>query len=265
MPSNDAQPPWLTIVTVVKDAPDDFARTVESVVVQDLEGVEYVVVDSSSDSSPILASLARVPEIDCPYTCVEPRGIYPAMNAALALASGEYVYFLNAGDLLHSSDVLRQVGMALRPGSPTWAFGEVEIVQANGSRLVTPRWDYAKEKAAHFSRGRFPPHQGTFVRRDALRAQGGFDPTFTIVADYASFLKLSTVADPLYLETVIATFVEGGVSTTRWQESLRQFHRARRQVLRPAGLGAVREYAETARQAVAMGLYRGVWSRVVQR
>jgi hypothetical protein len=45
---------------------------------------------------------------------------------------------------------------------------------------------------------------------------------------------------------VIATFAEGGVSTTRWQESFRQFHAARISILRPSGALAIRERWNTA-------------------
>jgi hypothetical protein len=55
---------------------------------------------------------------------------------------------------------------------------------------------------------------------------------------------------------VIATFTEGGVSTKRWHESLRQFHQARRRILAPTGTTAVREYANSLRQAAAMAVYR---------
>ncbi|MDQ5975461.1 MAG: hypothetical protein QG661_2670 [Actinomycetota bacterium] len=250
--------PWLTVVTVVKDDPAGFAATVESLAAQDLSAVEFVVVDGSADSTGVLAALAALGEVGCEYAAMPPRGIYPAMNAALDLATGEYVYFLNAGDTLHDPEVLSRVRAALLDTRPLWAFGPVEIVGQDGSRVVTPPWDYAREKASYFSRGLFPPHQGTFVQRSALLDQGGFDPTYTIVADYASFLRLSLLADPLLLDPVIATFTEGGVSTTRWHESLRQFHQARRRILGPTGGAAVREYAYSLRQATAMAAYRRV-------
>jgi glycosyltransferase involved in cell wall biosynthesis len=250
--------PWLTVVTVVKNDPAGFATTVDSLAAQDLSGVEYVVVDSSADSTEVLATLAALGEEGRNYAAMPPRGIYPAMNAALEMATGEYVYFLNAGDTLHRDDVLARVHEALSDAEPTWAFGPVEIVGQDGRRVVTPPWDYAREKRSCFSRGLFPPHQGTFVRRTDLRDQGGFEPGYTIVADYASFLKLSLIADPLMLDPVIATFTEGGVSTRRWHESLRQFHQARRRILVPKGSAAVREYANSLRQGAAVAAYRRV-------
>ncbi len=250
--------PWLSIVTVVKDAPADFGRTVKSVVQQDLSGVEYVVVDSSADAVKTRSALEASLESGFSYSWIEPHGIYPAMNAALSIASGEYVYFLNAGDTLHDDDVLRRMCSAIMLNRPVWAFGPVEIVELDGNRVVTPPWDYEREKAAAFSRGKFPPHQGTISRRSTLLDVGGFDASYTIVADYAAFLRLTAVADPLLLDFVVATFVEGGVSTTSWPESLKQFHRARRSILAPRGAQAAREYVETVLHAAAMAANRGL-------
>ena len=101
-----------------------------------------------------------------------------------------------------------------------------------------------------------------FVRLELLRAQGGFDLGYSIVADYAAFLRLSLEHDPLYVDEVIATFREGGVSTTRWKESFRQFHRARREILAPTGVLAARERLESLRQFIMVFVSRDVLSRV---
>lgn len=258
MSSGQPASPWLSIITVVKDDADGFARTVTSIESQDTDGVEHVVVDSSR------------PPLDLPDSVgsrawVEPAGIYSAMNAALSLASGDFVLFLNAGDMLHDPAVLARVRALLSARQPTWAFGEVEIVERGGTRTVTPRWDYARERAGGFSGGHFPPHQGTFASRETLITVGGFDTSYAITADYAAFLRLSQVADPLYLDLIVATFVEGGVSTTRWRDSLAEFHRARRANLSLHGAASLREYTNTGRQFLRMAAYRGVWAKVAKR
>ena len=262
--AEEGQHPWLTIVTVVKDAPDDFLRTVESVAAQDLCDVEYVVVDSSVDANEVPACIGSFANLPIDYAWSAPRGIYPAMNEGLARASGDYVYFANAGDVFYHPDVLGRVREAAERTDAPWLFGDVEILSASGHRVTTPRWDYEHERAACFSRGHFPCHQGTFAKRSLLLAQGGFDPSYSIVADYAAFLKLSLVGDPGHLDFVVAIFAEGGVSTTRWRESFRQFHRARREILQPRGRAALREYRETVKRYAAVELYRSVWSKVVR-
>jgi glycosyltransferase len=127
--------------------------------------------------------------------------------------------------------------------------------------VVTPHWDYAAEKKNLFSRGFFPPHQGTVVRSDLLRGIGGFDTTYRIAADYAAFLRLSQAADPLQLSYVLATFREGGASTQNWQESFAEFHRARLSILHPSGVGRAREQASTWWHFAKVYAYREVINR----
>ena len=239
---------FLSVITVVKDDPDGFERSMASLLAQTFTDWELVIVDGSRDRAEIGDSLRlRIWPQAPTYRWREPGGVYDAMNAGLELAQGKFVYFLNAGDTLHSMDVLARTHELLGPSTTVWGHGPVAIRGADGSTVVTPDWDYSREKTFCFSRGRFPAHQGTFARREALVAVGGFDTRYRIAADYAAFLRLSLVADPVHLPFVVATFSEGGLSTVRWRESFREFHRARRSILEPRGVVAWRERWQTVR------------------
>ncbi len=233
--------PWLSVVTVVKDDLEGFQRSIDSLSKQSLAGVELVVVDSSANALEIPAFLSDCLITDYQSEWVEPRGIYSAMNRGLELAHGDYIYFLNAGDSFFDQLVLGDLGALVAESSPAWIIGRVQIFEQSGKSVTSALWDYETEKKALFARGLFPPHQGTVVKTEVLRSVGGFDERFTIAADYAAALSLSQVHDPLMTERVIATFFEGGVSTTRWQDSFREFHYARREVLAPRGFAALEE------------------------
>lgn len=244
--------PWLTVVTVVKDDHDGLARTVASLARGDLEGVEHVVVDSSADP---VSQIAMEPT-DARIVRQEPRGVYAAMNAGLAAATGRLAWFLNAGDEVAEPGVVARLRHHTKEA--TWAHGPVIVTSRSGTRTQTPRWEYARERRRLFARGRFPAHQGTVASVAALRSLGGFDTTYRICADYKAALGLSLIAEPVELRFPVAMFAEGGVSTTEWRASVAEFHRARRESLAPRGKAAVIELADTARQAVALGLYRSI-------
>jgi len=233
--------PWLTVVTVVKDDPEGFAHSLESLTAQDLAGVEFVVVDSSGDPETIPQLLLDVSLPDSHLEWIEPSGIYSAMNTGLGQAQGDFIYYLNAGDTFCDARVLGDIRTIVESVNPVWIVGRVEISERSGARVPSGPWNYQTEKNALFARGLFPPHQGTICRTESLRNAGGFDAKYSISADYAAALSLSLVSDPLMTDRVIATFFEGGVSTERWQDSFREFHQARRLILKPRGFTSLVE------------------------
>lgn len=258
MPMSDSTNPWLTVITVVKNDIDGFRRTLDSLRAQDLTDVEFIVVDSSQDQEAIPRALAAA-GFPARVVWVSPEGIFPAMNEGLRFASGIYVQFLNAGDELADPDVIAVLRQSARSAEPVWLFGDVEIVNSDETVVHTPSWSYEQEKAAGFARGLFPQHQATLARREALLADGGFDTSLLITADYALFLRLSQRSSPLRVPFTIARFREGGISTDRWVRMLREFHTSRRAILQPQGRAAWAERWLTFRQFMLMSAYRSPW------
>ena len=252
--------PLLSVVTVVRNDRVGFDATLTSLAAQTALPGELIVIDGSDDRASIPAALVDAPTLSAVYSWHEPRGVYAAMNTALAQVTGDYVYFLNAGDTLAGDDVVERLQVALSDSVPVWAMGRVEFLAANGSVLPQPQWSYPVERAHLFARGVFPPHQGVVVRTSALRTHGGFDTSYRVAADYASILRLARIGDPLELDFTLARFTVGGLSTTAWQLGLREFHRARREAFAPQGLTAAAELARTGQRWVATAAYRSLWA-----
>jgi len=251
--------PWLTVVTVVKDDLAGLEKTIRSLVEQvDLAGVEYLVVDSSENSAAVETVVKDSLIAGALFSWCEPQGIFAAMNTGLSLARGKYIYYLNAGDLLADPQVIADLKQTIKAADPVWIVGRVEISEVSGKTVVSKNWDYHTERKALFARGVFPPHQGTIVRAESLRAVGGFDDQFVIAADYAAALSLSLVSDPFMADRVIATFFEGGVSTERWQDSFREFHQARRLILKPRGFASLVERFNYGKHFASVWLVRNI-------
>ena len=247
---------WLTIITVHRNDGEALQRTLNSVAASLGDGLEYIVVDSSTDHTEIHDMVTRV----CPQARVvwtDPDGVYAAMNEGLRLATGSYIYFLNAGDALIATGL--ECVKRASVNEPDWMTGPVEVIGQDAVTTPTPEWSFAQESKWSFARGRFPAHQGTIVRTEKLLAIGGFDTSYVVAADYASMLQLSKSSSPTLLRQPLARFYEGGLSTQRWSRAHREFHRARREILRPTGMASLREYCATGLRALAEGSYRSVW------
>lgn len=216
--SKSSQQPWISIVTVVKDDPSGFDRTRVSISNQSLKDYEWVVVDSSREP------LTKLDNIK--YSWTDPQGIYPAMNLGIEQSTGEYVYFLNAGDTFSGPNSLEMVLPSLT-GECDALVAEVLFINERGKEIAPTPINLEKEALRFFASGRFPPHQGLIVRRSLLASLGGFDTAYKVAADFDLFLRLSQTANVCSTPVVMARFHVGGKSSQSWVLAQREFHRAR--------------------------------------
>ena len=258
-----SDPIWLSVVTVVKDDNAGFARSLESLTTQDLSGVEFLVVDSSLNREDIPKILdastvhARCERIQLQH--MPPEGIYAAMNRGLALASGRFIYFLNAGDEFAGPAVLATAKASAARSGASWLYGRAEIIGVDGTVTITPDWSYQDEQRSGFRNGHFPSHQSTIVSTALLASIGGFDTSYRIAADYDAFLQTSLISDPNELDMEVCRFHEGGASTSHWARATWEFHRARQRRLAVTGKDALRERVSTLRQFALSATYRSPW------
>lgn len=114
--------PFVTVVTVVFNGAQDIASTIESVLTQAFDDKEYIIVDGGSDDGTLAIVASYDGRIDLVVS--EPdRGIYDAMNKAIARASGEYILFMNCGDTFASIDALSAAARAAQRGTEQLIFG----------------------------------------------------------------------------------------------------------------------------------------------
>jgi hypothetical protein len=238
---SDGSPLQLSVITVVRDETAGFIETLKSLNEQSLKEFNWVVIDSSADRTTI-SSLVNSSGKSADYFWVKPEGIYPAMNLGASLAKGRYLYFLNAGDTLFSSNTLSRVNEALAATYPLWAFGNIDFWNQKSQKLTEPNWDYSTEQQHRFARGRFPGHQGLFVDKNAFRALGGLNTQFSIAADYHMICRLSQIQAPLELGFVVANFTQGGASTFSWRTAQKEFRKARKIVFPPNIVDRLEEF-----------------------
>lgn len=264
MPEQISDQPLLTVITVVRNNLNGFYSTCLSIAPALDDTVEWLVVDGSDSISDIPNLLEKLNLSHVHVARDSAQGVYPAMNQGLKEASGDFVYFLNAGDQIRSVSNFKDVLQLLRSQSPPWLIARVCFESVDG-RSSTPTFDYMKEKRALFARERFPPHQGTIVHTQLLRQLGGFDDSYQIAADYQAMLKLSRTHTPLTSDCALAVFEGGGISSQHWFQAIREFHRARKEVLQPTGLTSLLEGWWTLRATVRQAAFHLVVAPFRQR
>jgi len=91
--------PLITVVTVVFNGEKYLEQTIQSVINQNYDNIEYIIIDGGSTDSTLDIIRRYNDQID--YWISEPdEGIYPAMNKGVALAAGSHIVHINSDDLL---------------------------------------------------------------------------------------------------------------------------------------------------------------------
>jgi len=107
-PGWEAGKPLVSVITVVFNSAGLLERTLTSVLGQTYPNIEYIVIDGGSEDGTV--DIIRKHEDRIAYWISEPdRGIYDAMNKGLAAATGDFLWFLNAGDLAYRAETLESV------------------------------------------------------------------------------------------------------------------------------------------------------------
>ncbi len=103
-----ANKPLITVITVVRNGERFLEQTIRSVVEQTYDTMEYIIVDGASTDGTL--DIIKKYEHKIAYWISEPdKGIYDAMNKGIDLATGEWINFMNAGDMFYANDVIDKV------------------------------------------------------------------------------------------------------------------------------------------------------------
>ena len=178
----------LSIITINRNNAAGLARTLESTfgAQPGFDDWEQIVVDgaSSDGSFAVLDKWKDDPHLG--WHVSEPdTGIYNAMNKAAVHARGDYLLFLNSGDvLLHDS--------LAKVFSEEWktdlAYGDI-VVERNGQPILTRIVETPEEIVPAYFLFQTLPHQATLISRRLLLRQGGYDESLRIVADVKFFFN----------------------------------------------------------------------------
>jgi len=96
-------PPKVTIITAVYNGASLLQETIQSVIDQSSDDMEFLVIDGGSTDG-TLDILRRYDAVLDLWVSEPDNGIYDAFNKGVALAKGEWVIFLGAGDRLFDRD-----------------------------------------------------------------------------------------------------------------------------------------------------------------
>ncbi len=219
--STPAQPPLISVITIVLNAEEHLEQTIKSVLGQTYGNIEYIVIDGGSTDRSLEIINQYRSQINY-FISEKDEGIADAMNKGASHASGNYLIFLHSDDYFANERSLEDALAFLDEKTDILAcrirFGKQrEIYVPKGFGFWT-----------NFKQGIY--HQGALCRRQLLEELEGFDTQFRIAMDYDFFLRAYRRSVGIAKAPVILTVMrDNGISSLRdWKNLSFRFKEEKR-------------------------------------
>ena len=102
--------PLFSIIVVSLNTKKKFLKTIKSIKKQRFRNYEVMIVDGKSIDGTI-NEIKKIKNKKIKYIIEKDKGIYDAMNKGVAKSLGDWIIFLNSGDIFYNCDVLKKISL----------------------------------------------------------------------------------------------------------------------------------------------------------
>lgn len=203
---SEPEKPLITVVTVVFNGEKTLEQTIQSVVNQTYDNVEYIIIDGASTDGTLDIIKKYEDKIDY-WQSESDKGIYDAMNKGIGLARGEWINFMNSGDEFFSNDVIADI-FENKSYNASVIVGNTNQVFDFGKRVVLAKQMSKKSRHLEFC------HQSCFTNKNVFE-ENKYDTKFKICADFDLYHNLLLREEKfVYINLIISTYDNsGGISS----------------------------------------------------
>lgn len=194
----------VSIIIPVLNSSDVLEHAIESVITQDYQNIELIIIDGGSTDGSI--ELIKKYENKINYWCSKKdNGVYGGMNKGIAAASGTWVFFLGADDKL-CPGIISEVFNDSFFEDIDLIYGKVRIESKEKNIGRETNYEQLIEKNI--------PHQAIFYRKSVLDIFKGFDERYKVLADYDLNLKIfeDNSLHKKFINKVVAIVCNTGLS-----------------------------------------------------
>ena len=199
----------LSVITINYNNLSGLRKTADSVLAQTWRGFEWLLIDGGSNdgSKEYIESIAAIPEANVSYWCSEPdNGVYNAMNKGIAIAKGDYLNFMNSGDVFFECKTLEK-----------WKDKEIDgdIIYGDWIRRYSDHDEFIKPITDGLSALIYFVnicHQAMFIKKEKMIE--GYDEKYRIFSDWRKWQELACAGVSFqYIPLKICIFeAESGLS-----------------------------------------------------
>lgn len=231
----------LSIITINWNDADGLKKTMASVLEQNCQEFEYLVIDggSTDGSVDVIKHFDGAPNLR--WVSERDKGIYNAMNKGIRMATGEYLQFLNSSDILVNKDVVKNMLAEVeRNGHPEIMTGNMlknyeGKIRRDDRCEDTTLWRFYSGALNH------PP---TYIKRHLFDKYGLYDESLKIVSDWKWFMQVIVFEQvkPVFVDVDVALFDLNGISQNNMQLNYSERSKVLSELVPPGILANYRFY-----------------------
>jgi len=217
----DKQPTLISIITVTYNCVDLIEATLKSIFDQDYPNIQLIIVDGASNDGTM--DVINKYENKIATILSEPdKGLYDAMNKGLNLAKGDYVWYMNAGDHIHSPNTVTSMLKDL-PAQTDIIYGEIHMVDDQRNKIGT-RSEITPHKLPENLKWQDMRHGMVVSHQAFLPARNICDPYINdnLSADIDWVINCLKKSNHNYnTHLILADYLMGGTSKQQHKKSLK--------------------------------------------
>lgn len=210
----------LSIITITYNAEQFLERTIQSILAQTDQNFEYIIIDGKSKDGTL--AIAEKYKNRVNKLISEPdKGLYDAMNKGLKTATGDFVWFMNAGDEINDNQAVANIYKAISEKTDV-LYGDTYFVDNDGNiegfrSEITPHRLPKNLKWQDMKLGMLVCHQA-FIARKSI-APLYMENNLSADVDW-EIECLKNARKIQYLDFVVAKYLTGGISNKQLKRSL---------------------------------------------
>lgn len=208
----------ISVITISYNSAATIEDTIKSVVSQDYDNLEYLVIDGKSKDSTL--SIAKKYENKISKIISEKDGgLYFGLNKGLQMASGDVVGAIHSDDIYAHNRVISKVAELFK-SDPTidGVYADLVFVDRYDTEKIMRVWKAGEMTQHAFENGWMPPHPTFFVKKSVYEKYGYINTGLKLSADYELMLRLihKNKIKIAYLPETIVKMRMGGASNVNF-------------------------------------------------
>ena len=201
--------PLISIVTVVYNGEEFLEKTILSVLNQSYDNIEYIIIDGGSIDGTVDIIKKYEDKIDY-WVSEKDSGIYDAMNKGSEIATGNFINFMNAGDVFYKNESIASIVEKCFDLKKVY-FARAKL-NKNELSWLYPNENYNGDTIDIWLKKALPNHQAMFFPKHFYK-NINYNLKYKIGSDSDYKFKAQKQCGFIFIDEIVCEFELGGISS----------------------------------------------------